>query len=193
MHSHKVLRRLGVTLLVALLIAHPGMATAMPMCPAHKDLPLLTIDEIQSSSVPVYDKWQVMWNGVPLSDAQVATLSGDGRLIDRTHEEMADRGLWVYTGLATAGVGVATSATGWTMLGRQSASDTVSMGLAVGGLLISVVGVLLMTETIQRRAEPHMAPTPRHRLTREEMQVVVKNINNTIYSQICGAVLMVGE
>ena len=193
MHSHKPLRRLGVTILVALLIAHPGMAMAMPACPAHKDLPLLTIDEIQNSPVPIYDNWQVMWSGVPLSDAQVATLSGDGHLIDRTHQEMEDRGLWVYTGLATAGVGVATSATGWTMLGRQSTKDEVSMGLAIGGLLVSVVGVLLMTETIQRRAEPHMAPTPRHRITREEMQVVVKNINNTLYSQICGAVLMVGE
>ena len=142
--------------------------------PAHKDLPLLTIDQIQNSPVPVYDRWQVMWNGVPLSDAQVATLSGDGRLIDRTHVEMEDRGLWVYTGLATAGLGVATSATGWTMLGRQSSRDVVSMGLAIRGLLVSVVGVLIMTENIQRRAEPHMAPTPRHRLTREEMQVVVK-------------------
>lgn len=193
MHSHKVLRCFWVLLLAALLIVQPGMAMAMPMCPAHKDLPLLTIDQIQNSPVPVYDRWQVMWNGVPLSDAQVATLSGDGRLIDRTHVEMEDRGLWVYTGLATAGLGVATSATGWTMLGRQSSRDVVSMGLAIGGLLVSVVGVLIMTENIQRRAEPHMAPTPRHRLTREEMQVVVKNINNILYSQICGAVLMVGE
>ena len=178
---------------MAALIAHPGMVMAMPACPAHKDLPLLTIDEIHDSPVPIYDRWQVMWNGVPLSDAQIAVLSGDGHLIDRTHDEMEDRGLWVYTGLATAGVGVAASATGWTMLGRQSSSDVASMSLAVGGLLVSVVGVLLMTENIQRRAEPHMAPTPRHRLSREEMQVVVKNINNILYSQICGAVLMVGE
>ena len=58
---------------------------------------------------------------------------------------------------------------------------------------LSVVGVLVMTENIQRRVEPHVAPTPKHRLTREEMQVVVKNINNTLYGQICGAILMVGE
>jgi hypothetical protein len=169
------------------------MAMAMPMCPAHKDLPLLTIDEITDSAVPVYDRWQVMWNGVALSDAQVAKLSGEGLLIDRTHEEMADRGLWVYTGLATAGLGVGMSATGWTMLGRGSASDNVTMGIAIGGILLSVVGVLVMTENIQRRVEPHVAPTPKHRLTREEMQVVVKNINNTLYGQICGAILMVGE
>lgn len=193
MPSHKVLRHLAVTFLIALMVAHPGMAAAMPMCPAHKDLPLLTIDEITNSAVPVYDRWQVLWNGVSLSDAQVATLSGDGFLIDRTHEEMEDRGLWVYTGLATAGVGVAMSATGWTMLGRQTQSNEVSLGIAIGGLLVSVLGVLLVTETIQRRVEPHMAPTPRHRITREEMQIVVKNINNTLYGQICGAVLMVGE
>lgn len=193
MPSLKAVRHLGVTLLIAILVLHPGMAMAMPMCPAHKDLPLLTIDEITDSAVPVYDRWQVMWNGVALSDAQVAKLSGEGLLIDRTHEEMADRGLWVYTGLATAGLGVGMSATGWTMLGRGSASDNVTMGIAIGGILLSVVGVLVMTENIQRRVEPHVAPTPKHRLTREEMQVVVKNINNTLYGQICGAILMVGE
>lgn len=193
MLSHKVLRHLGATLLIATLVAHPGLATAMPMCPAHKDLPLLTIDEITDSAVPVYDKWQVMWSGVALSDAQVAKLSGDGLLIDRTHDEMEDRGLWVYTGLATAGLGVGVSAAGWTMLGRNSANDNVTMGLAIGGILLSVIGVLVMTENIQRRVEPHVAPTPKHRITREEMQIVVKNINNTLYGQICGAVLMVGE
>ena len=193
MPSLKALRHLGVTLLIVTLALCPGMAIAMPMCPAHKDLPLLTIDEITDSAVPVYDRWQVMWNGVALSDAQVAQLSGEGLLIDRTHEEMADRGLWVYTGLATAGLGVGMSATGWTMLGRGSASDNVTMGIAIGGILLSVVGVLVMTENIQRRVEPHVAPTPKHRLTREEMQVVVKNINNTLYGQICGAILMVGE
>jgi len=193
MLSHKSLRRFGVATLIGTLVLHPGMVAAMPMCPAHKDLPLLTIDEITTSAVPVYDRWQVMWNGVALSDAQVASLSGEGFLIDRTHDEMEDRGLWVYTGLATAGVGVGMSATGWTMLGRGSASNNVTMGLAIGGILLSVVGVLVMTENIQRRVEPHVAPTPKHRLTREEMQVVVKNINNTLYGQICGAILMVGE
>jgi hypothetical protein len=193
MLSHKVLRHLGATLLIATLVTHPGLATAMPMCPAHKDLPLLTIDELTDSAVPVYDKWQVMWSGVALSDAQVAKLSGDGLLIDRTHDEMEDRGLWVYTGLATAGLGVGVSATGWTMLGRNSATDNVTMGLAIGGILLSVIGVLVMTENIQRRVEPHVAPTPKHRITREEMQIVVKNINNTLYGQICGAILMVGE
>ena len=180
-------------LIAIVFIASPGTASALPLCPAQKDLPLLTIDQLENPAVPVFDTWQVMWNGVPLSDAQVAVLSHDGHLIDLTREEMEDRGVWVYTGLGTAGLGLAMSATGWTMLGRQSAQDGVSMGLAIGGILVTVIGGLMMTENIQRRIEPHIAPTPRHRMTRQEMQVVVANINNTLYSQICGAVLMAGE
>ena len=172
------------------LLSTPAYAS---FCPAHKDLPLLTIDQLKESTVPIYDHWQVMWNGVPMSDAQVAELAGAGAMIDRTRVEIQKRGFWVYSGLIAAAVGAALSGAGWMLHGRQSAEPGVTLSMGVGGLALTFGGFLMVSDTIQSSFEPHVAPTPRHRITREEMQGLVSEINNTLYGQICGVVLMVGD
>ena len=77
--------------------------------------------------------------------------------------------------------------------GRRSAEPGVTLSMGVGGLALTFGGFLMVSDTIQSSFEPHVAPTPRHRITREEMQGLVSAINNTLYGQICGAVLMVGD
>ncbi|MEC9465899.1 MAG: hypothetical protein VX834_08950 [Myxococcota bacterium] len=181
---------MSLTLVGVLSLSTPASAS---LCPAHKDLPLLTIDQLTESTVPVYDDWQVMWNGVPMSDAQVAELAGVGPLIDRTRVEIQKRGFWVYSGLIAAAVGAAVSGAGWMLHGRRSAEPGVTLSMGVGGLALTFGGFLMVSDTIQSSFEPHVAPTPRHRITREEMQGLVSAINNTLYGQICGAVLMVGD
>src|SRR5688572_4369036 len=74
-------------LAVGLVLAVPRITIAAP-CPAAADLPLLTIDEVRDSAVAVTDTWQVVWGSTPLSDAQLASLSGDAALIDLTQEEL---------------------------------------------------------------------------------------------------------
>ena len=170
-----------------------GTPAYASFCPAHKDLPLLTIDHITESAVPVYDNWQVMWNGVPMSDAQVAELSGVGPMIDRTRAEIDRRGFWVYMGLIGAAVGAAVSGAGWMLQGRKSAEPEVTLTMGLGGLALTFGGFLMVSDTIQSSFEPHVAPTPRHRITRDEMQGLVAAINNTLYGQICGAVLMTSD
>ena len=98
-------------LIAALLVAEPSTPppeSTVP-CPAAKDLPQLAISKIEDPAVPVIDHWQVFWDDVPLSDAQVALLAKDEALIEMTREEMEDRGTWVYIGLGTAAAGTAVS------------------------------------------------------------------------------------
>ena len=189
--KHRVFRNFisSLCMVGVFLLSTPAYAS---LCPAHKDLPLLTIDQLTTSSVPVYDDWQVMWNGVPMSDAQVAELSGVGPMIDRTRVEIEKRGFWVYLGLVGAAVGAAVSGAGWMLHGKKSAEPEVTLSMGLGGLALTFGGFLMVSDTIQSSFEPHVAPTPRHRITRSEMQGLVAEINNTLYGQICGAVLMVG-
>ena len=120
--------------------------------------------------------------------AQVAALSRNDALIGKTREEMEDRGTWVYIGLGTAALGTGISSAGWVLYGQNELSQGITIPLAAGGLLLGMLGVLMVTESIQNPLEPHLAPTPRHRLTRAEMRHLVVEINKRLRLQICESV-----
>jgi hypothetical protein len=172
-------------ILTAALAAPP--APSNQLCPAAKNLPQLTIDQVHDSVVPVTDTWQVFWGGVPLSDAQVAQLGGDDVLIDRTRVEMEDRGTWVFVGMGVAAAGTAVSSTGWVLYGQNEISQGITIPMAAGGILLGILGVLIVTESIQTPLEPHLAPSPVHRLTRDEIRDLVARINTRLYHDICRA------
>lgn len=175
----------GRAALALLVLTNAATAAAQSPCPAADDLPFLTIAEIDNSVVPVVDKWQVLWSGVPLSDAQVARLAGDEPLISKTREEMESRGAWVFVGMGTAAAGAAVSSAGWVLYGQNELSQGITVPLAIGGLIAGIVGFLIVTQNIKSPLEPHIAPTPRHRITRDEMTRLVATINRTIFAGVC--------
>ncbi|MBI3178689.1 MAG: hypothetical protein HYZ27_03455 [Deltaproteobacteria bacterium] len=177
--------RQAVLLLAALVHGTPARAQAP--CPKAADLPQLTIDDIRDPAVPVIDHWQVFWDQVPLSDAQLAVLARDDLLIERTHQEMERRGTWVYIGMLTAAVGAATSSAGWVLFGQDKVRQSVTLSMGLGGLLVGGSGVLMVTESIQKPLEPHTAPTPRHRLSRDEARALVARVNQKLYERVCQA------
>lgn len=179
------MRRRALT--IAAFCLGASTAQAQQLCPAAKDLPQLFIDNIENPAVPVHDKWQVFWGDIPLSDAQVATLAGRDPLIDKTREEMKDRATWVFLGLATAAAGAAVSSVGWVLYGQDELSQGITLPMAAGGLLVGILGVLITTDSIQKPLEPHLAPTPKHRLSRVQMRELVAQINNRLHRDICAA------
>lgn len=159
------------------------------LCPEAKNLPLLTIDKVQDPAVPVVDQWQVLWGTVPLSDYQLAELSGEDPLIDRTRAEMASRPSWVYLGTLVSAVGMAVSSFGWVLYGQGKQPVSVSLPLAIGGIIVGAGGMLVITESVQTPLEPLLAPTPVHRMTRDEVRSVVARVNQRLYKDICKAAL----
>jgi hypothetical protein len=179
--------RLALVSLFAAASASAAEPKTEPPCPAARDLPQLMIDNVRDPVIPVIDDWQVFWGDVPLSDAQVAKLSGEDLMIDRTTEEMASRGQWVYISVGLAAGGSALSSIGWVLYGQNNLSQNVTLPMAAGGLVLGVLGLLAVTESVQTPLEPHLAPTPKHRISREEMRRLVTQINKKLFKDICAA------
>jgi hypothetical protein len=158
------------------------------LCPESRRLPQLQIDDIRDPVMPVVDTWQVFWRGVAISDLQLAQLAEDDVLTEKLREPMENRGAWVYVGLVVAAAGAAASSTGWVLYGQNNVPRTAALSLSIGGLLLGLAGVLTMTESIQTPLEPHLAPTPRHRISRELARTLVATVNHRLYSEICAAV-----
>ena len=174
--------------LVALLVGAPLSARAeAELCPEARLLPQLTIDKIQDPAVPVIDNWQIFWGTVPMSDYQLASLAGDDVLIDRTRREMQGRGTWVYIGTLMAAAGTAVSSAGWVLFGQDKQPSSVTLPMAIGGILLGAAGLLTITHFVQTPIEPLIAPTPEHRLTREEVRSLVARVNQQLYRDICRA------
>ncbi len=173
---------------VVLLVLGPGALYAQTIpCPEAKNLPQLTIRGLETSTLPVVDKWQVFLDDVVLSDAQVAELAGVDKYIDMTRYDMGVRGKRVFWALVTSALGVASSSTGWVLFGQNELSRTTTISVAVGGILVGVAGVLFAMETINHSLEPYLAPTPTHRISRSEMRGLVAKVNHGIYRRICAA------
>lgn len=175
--------------LLLLTFACPQSAWAeQAICPPAQSLPQLFIDDIHDPLVPVIDKWQIFWGNVPISDAQLVLLAGDGRLLEDARREMKDRGTWVYLGMLTAVVGTIVSSIGWVVFGANSQPQTVSLPMALGGMGVGALGMLVITESIQTPLEPHIAPTPRHRFTRSQIRHMIAKVNQRLHREICDAV-----
>ncbi len=172
-----------------------GTARAQVPCPRAAHLPLLTIDKVEDPAVPIVDKWQATFLDVPLSDAQIALLARNDLMVDLTREEMKERGTWVYIGIATAAAGAVLSSVGWVLVGKDKTSmpESLALTMALGGVAVGTAGLLMITESIQTPLEPHLAPTPRHRLTRKQMRQLVAAINQRLYTGICAAVERAAE
>ena len=165
------------------------MLSAALACPAAQRMPSLTIDDVQQPAVPVEDRWQVYLDTTPMSDMQLATLAGDDMLMESLRSEMATRGTFTYAGMITAAVGTAASSVGWALLGgieQNRLSQTTSLSLALGGLVVGLAGVLLVSDSLQTPLQPMLAPTPRHRLTRDEVRHLITVVNQRWYNDICG-------
>jgi len=169
-------------------------ASAQDRCPNSQYLPQLTISDVQNPAVPVIDRWQVLFRDVPISDAQLAALAHDDPMIELTREEMDLRGSWVYVGLATAALGAIVSSLGWYLYGANESrpeDDRIPLGLTLamglGGVVVGAGGLVMVTESVQRPLEPHLAPTPSHRMTRDQIRALVTVVNEQLYLEICEA------
>jgi hypothetical protein len=181
-------RQLLTFALVALVPAGSwAQAAGGQRCPAAQYLPQLTIDTIHEPAVPVLDTWQILWGDVPLSDSQLAMLAHDDVFIDRTRAEMQSRGVWVYLGTILAATGTALSSAGWVLYGQDELSQSVTLSIAMGGVLLGALGLVTVTQFVQTPLEPHLAPVPEHRLTRDEARDLVARVNRQLYREICEA------
>jgi hypothetical protein len=97
--------------------------------------------------------------------------------------------VWIDSGggLGVAALGTAVSSVGWVLYGQDQISQGVTLPLGVGGLLVGLAGVLFVTHSIQRPLEPFTAPTPEHRLTRQEARELVAIVNRRLHIDICAA------
>lgn len=177
----------SLVFVVALLVglAPLGSAQAAEPCPPAYRLPQLTLDDLVDSAVPIYDRWQIVWEDVPISDMQLAQLAGDDQLIDVLDAPMRARGSWTYIGMVAGAAGTALSSTGWVLYGQDQLSQGITLPLAIGGIVIGLAGLVLVTESIQRGDAPFMAPTPRHRLSRAEARRLVALVNQRLFASIC--------
>ena len=140
----------------------------------------LTIDERIPSPVPLLDDWQVLWGDVPISDWQLARLAADDVLSQELEQPLRQRGAWVYLGLVIAAAGTALSSTGWVLYGQDRLPQHLTLPLALGGILLGLGGMVVVTETIQGAFGPLTAPAPRHRLSRAQVRRLVVRVNDRL-------------
>lgn len=171
-----------------------GLVSVAPRAAAGGDcVPLLVIDRLTDPPFVARTDWQVLWGRVPLSDAQVALLGQDDALIAAHRAEVGDRGAWVYAGTGVAALGAATSSVGWILWGQGKVPQGAALGMAAGGVLIGVVGLLIASEAIQTPMEPYTAPAMEHRISRSEMRMLVASINKRLLARRCLADSAAGE
>jgi hypothetical protein len=170
--------------LLATLVAAAGL------CPPAQGLLSLTIDEIQQSPLAVEDRWQVYFDNTPISDMQLATLAREDVYIEQLSAEIEQRGPQVYAGMTAAAAGTALSSAGWALFGgieQNKLPQITALSMAIGGLLVGLAGVILVSDAIQTPLQPHLAPTPRHRLSRDEVRRLVSVVNQRWYRELCEA------
>lgn len=171
----------GFFMLATLLYAVPET----PRCLDTRYLPQLTVDQLEQTPLPLTDAWQVLLDGVPISDTQLAGLAGDMALENSLAREIRNRPLWVYAGMLTAAAGTAVSSTGWALFGRGRVPEGVSLTMGLGGLALGVLGVLTVAENIRTPIEPFVAPSPAHRFSRDDAQRLVYVVNRAWQERAC--------
>lgn len=135
------------------------------------------IDTVRDPAIPVWDRWQFMRDGVPVSDSQILRWAGEVEREAELAEEVRDRGSWIYTGLGISAGGTAISSLGWLLYGQDNVNPTVSLAMGIGGIIVGVTGFLLAADSIQVPVEPYLAPTPRHRISRADGHALVYRLN----------------
>ncbi len=179
--------RIGNALFFVAVLTHYSAAYAQAPCPAARDLPQLTIDDLRAPWLPLYDNWQILFGDTPVSDAQLANFARDEMLQDAISAEMHNRPSRTYLGMGVTAAGTALSLVGAVLYGQNNLSNSITIPLAVGGLAVGITGLVLTTTAIQTPLEPYLAPTPKHRMTRDEARRIVAKVNERWHQDICKA------
>ena len=182
---------------VFLLLVMLGLFCDVPLvkaseCPPTSVMPHFEIDEpLGSSQDLVLDEpWQVLWEGVPISDVQLAHLAGDEVILARLKQPVEWRPFWVFMGLGISAFGTALSSTGWVLYGNKTdnVGTAVSLSLALSGMVIGALGVVMTAESAHRPLESFLTPVPRHHITRTEAQDMLVRVNTKMRQQLCALI-----
>ena len=169
------------------LVCSLPLRAAVDFCPEAKDLPQFTLTALEKADFSLYDPWQITYDGVPMSDVQMTLFSKDDSVHDKVHKDMRNRGREVFFGMVAGALGTAVSSMGWVLYGQDQVSSTFSLSMALSGIVVSLAGTLFVSESIQVPLQPYLAPTPKHRFTREEAREMVFKANRRLNRRICAA------
>ncbi len=156
-------------------------------CPEAKLLPQFTIDIIKERDFMLSDTWQILYDGVPISDIQLTTFAEHDVAQEKARKDMAHRGREVFFGMIAGALGTAVSSMGWVLYGQDEVSSTMSLSLALSGIVLSLAGTIFVSESIQVPMQPFLAPTPKHRFSRQEAREMVFQANQRLNRKICMA------
>jgi hypothetical protein len=187
------MKKQSVFFLVLLSMLAQHIAYAGTLCPSAKNIPQLVIQEPEHSLVHTEENWQVFLDNTPISDMQLAELAHSHKHVQALQSELKNQTTWVYVGLGIMALGTALSSTGWALFGKNDTSpgQGVSLSLGLGGIAVGLAGFVTTSHFIRAPMEPFMAPTPLHRLSREEVRTLVAIVNKRLYKDICAAAQMV--
>ena len=157
-------------------------------CPEPKRLPQFTIDVIEERDFRLSDTWQILYDGTPISDIQLTNFAGHDLTHEKARKDMMLRGREVFFGMLTGALGTAISSMGWVLYGQDQVSSTMSLSMALSGIVLSLAGTIFVSESIQVPLEPFIAPTPKHRFSRAEARQMVFEANQRLNHKICMAV-----
>ena len=166
----------------------PGALYAKPnLCPEARYLPQFTINVNTKSDLALYDSWQIFYDGTPISDIQLTDFAKHDSAKEKASKDLNSRGQNVFFGMLSGALGTAISSMGWVLYGQDQVSSTLSLSMALSGIVLSLAGTIFVSESIQVPLEPYLAPTPRHRITREEARNLVFRANKGLNDRICNA------
>jgi len=178
---------LSVGLSLVCLLCSISLRAETQICPEAKDLPQFTLNVLENADFSLYDPWQITYDGVPMSDMQMTLFSKDDSVYEKVHKDMRNRGREVFFGMVTGALGTAVSSMGWVLYGQDQVSSTLSLSMALSGIVMSLAGTIFVSESIQVPLQPYLAPTPKHRFTRDEAREMVVRANKRLNQTICAA------
>lgn len=135
------------------------------------------IDRAEESKLPLWDQWQVLRDGVAVSDLQLLQWAGEDERGEELSEELTGRGIWIYAGMGISAAGTAISSVGWLLYGQDNVDQARSLSLGIGGIVVGIAGLLVVSDRLQKPLQPYLAPSPRHRISRREAQDMVYRLN----------------
>lgn len=153
-----------------------GVPTLSPPAQCTPVYPFV-IDRAEESKLPLWDQWQVLRDGVPVSDLQLLQWAGEAEREEELSEELTGRGIWIYAGMGISAAGTAISSVGWLLYGQDNVDQAASLSLGIGGIVVGIAGLLVVSDRLQKPLQPYLAPSPRHRVSRREAQDLIYRLN----------------
>ncbi|MEL6761633.1 MAG: hypothetical protein AAFP04_14695, partial [Myxococcota bacterium] len=119
----------------------------------------------------------ILPRGVPVSDLQLLQWAGEAEREEELSEELTGRGIWIYAGMGISAAGTAISSVGWLLYGQDNVDQAASLSLGIGGIVVGIAGLLVVSDRLQKPLQPYLAPSPRHRVSRREAQDLIYRLN----------------